>query len=56
MAELGESSVVEHLMLVVDDERHHTVPQTFAEQDEPAHTTVAVLEWVYALESPMKFG
>ena len=54
--EFGETSVVVHLVLVIDDEGHDAVAKTFAEEDETTDTSVAILEGVDALEAPVVFG
>ena len=56
LKELGETSVVVHLVLVVDNKRHDAVAKALAEEDEATDASVAVLEWVDALETPMVFG
>lgn len=56
MTEFGESSIVVHFVLIVDDERHDAVAKTLAEKDKSTDTSVAILEWVDALEAPMVFS
>ena len=51
--ELGETTVVIHLVLIVNDEWHDTVAEAFAEEDETTNTTVAIQKWMNALEPPM---
>ena len=54
--EFGETSIVVHLVLVINDEGHDAVAKTFAEEDEATNTSVTVLEGVDALEAPVVFG
>ena len=49
-APVAQTSVVEQLQLICDDEWHNVICQTFLEHDESADTAIAVLEWVDALE------
>ena len=56
MLEFGETSIVVHLVLVIDDEGHDAVAKTFAEEDEATDTPVTVLERVDALETLVVFG
>ena len=56
MLELCQASVVEHLVLIVDNKWHDAVAEALAEENEATDTSIAVLEWVDALETPVVFG
>ena len=55
MLELCQASVVVHLVLIVDNKWHDAVAEALAEENEATDTSIAVLEWVDALETPVVF-
>ena len=53
-APLFDAAVVEHLMLVIDDEGHDPETEAFLEQDQPPDTAVAVLKGMDSLKTDME--
>lgn len=47
-------SVIKHLQVVGDDERHDAVCEALFEEEEPTDTTVAILKRMYGFETLMQ--
>ena len=48
---LSQTSVVEHFEFIGNDKRHIAICQTLLEHYKTANTTIAILEWMYRLET-----
>ena len=53
MAPFVKTSVIEHLQLVCDDERHDIISEALLKHNEPSHTSIAVLKRMYPLKTHM---
>ena len=49
-----QSTIIEHLQIVLNDERNNIVFQALLKHDQSAHTTVSILEWVNLLKLHME--
>ena len=54
MAPLTQTSVIEHLQFVSDDEGNNATAQTLLEHNKTPHTTITILERVNLFETDMK--
>ena len=54
MSPLAESTVIEHLQFVSDDEGYVTVGKTFLEHQQAAYTTIAILKGMDTLKANME--
>jgi len=54
MPPLTQTSVIEHLQFVGDDERNDTTAQALLKHDETPNASITILERVYLLEANMK--
>ena len=48
---LSQTAIVEHFELLGNDKRHIAICQTLLKHHKSANTTIAILEWVYHLET-----
>jgi len=49
-----QSTIIEHLQIVLNDERNNIVFQALLKHDQSAHTTVSILKWMNPLKLHME--
>ena len=54
IAPFFQSTIIEHFQIVLNTERNNIIFQTFLKHNEPAHTTVSVLERMNPLKLHME--
>lgn len=56
MGILGQTSVIEEFMVILDNEGNHTGSETFLENDQPAGTSVPILKRMDLLKVVVKIN